>query len=234
MPEQSLQNITKEEEPTALYKELGQQMTRFLITKGVHSSMLNLIENPMELRVAAWNISHLKVEEYETLEEYYEKEPWSLLRNLAYHAYRDFSFMEDVAPLNSRLLDYGAGAGYFTESALSYDKLSVDIRGITCDFLSRNGATVATAPYTPVRESWDIIVCVDVLEHTEKPKEVLESLLNGLKIGGKFLYFFADSKHDAGHISIEHKERCDQMVLDQCVLRAKYSQGRYPLFERIK
>lgn len=196
--------------------------------------MLRLLDNPVELFRAIAGSTLIVWDNYDKLEDYYAKEPWSLARNLAFHCRRDFSFMRDITTHGMAMLDYGAGVGYFTSASRAYSKLAVDVPGIPTDWLSFAfpDIEVAGAPYVPRAEAWDMIVCVDVLEHILEPMEILKVLINGLRIGGKFLYFFADTVHDSGHVSTECKDKCETLMLDACVLKKKVGEGRYYLYER--
>lgn len=106
------------------------------------------------------------------------------------------------APQGGKLLDIGCGNGNL---ALVLGSLGYQVRGIDVDATSIETAKqrntfdnvsfdVADANEFTESDEYDLIVCTEVLEHLEKPKQLVESSYRILKPGGTMVVTVPNGK----------------------------------------
>lgn len=94
-----------------------------------------------------------------------------------------------------RVLDYGCGVGSaaFHMANHGYQVSVADVPGMTLKFVRHRAdrrqtglGFIEIAQDVPVfaPNSYDIVLCLDVLEHVPDPEKVLASLVHGLRTGG--------------------------------------------------
>jgi len=101
-------------------------------------------------------------------------------------------FLRTELPHGGRVLCYGDGLGYdslYLAQAghdVTYDEVSARCRQFASAVIARDGVRVrglaSPQPLTP--ESFDAIVCLDVLEHVPDPPELVRRLASLLRRGG--------------------------------------------------
>lgn len=95
-----------------------------------------------------------------------------------------------------RVLDYGCGAGVLAHY-LHKKNFTVDVADIpspTLEFIRKrmrlNQALTIDSQLTLPRETYDLITCLDAIEHTFEPLKITKRLIESLKKGGIFHIIF--------------------------------------------
>ena len=69
--------------------------------------------------------------------------------------------------LNSRILEVGSGSlGILPYLNKSFDAVDIDFRGVQSDLVNKISAKATELPFR--KNSYDVVICADVLEHIEK------------------------------------------------------------------
>ena len=103
-----------------------------------------------------------------------------------------------------KLLDVGCGAGFFLDRATR----SFDAKGFGVDVSHQSmvrGFSTSAAPFCPARsdarllpferETFDVVVCLDVLEHIEGPELALMEMIRVLRPGGPLVCYAVGNKN---------------------------------------
>ena len=123
-----------------------------------------------------------------------------LLLLRAWHVHREIKKWEKTAPENAQILDAGFGFGQHTYFVASRNKnwniLGIDVKEEQVEDCNRffkeidyNNVHFQIGDLTKFRNenSYDLIVCVDVMEHIEEDVLVFENYHHSLKEGGMLL-----------------------------------------------
>lgn len=123
-----------------------------------------------------------------------------LLLLRAWHVHREIKEWEKTAPKNAKILDAGFGFGqhtyYLASKSKAYDILGIDVKDEQVEdcngfFKEINYSNVRfeVGDLTKFRNenTYDLIVCVDVMEHIEEDVKVFENYQHSLKEGGMLL-----------------------------------------------
>ena len=182
-------------------------MRRFLLTIDGPKELINLLAEPEKIHEILRQVSPMLWEQHAKPLHFYAQEYYSLVRNYAFQYRRDFSFIHDWTTRDMRMLDYGAGAGFFSLASQAKAIVAVDVEGITTRFLRESYPIELEVrgicehdPIPLYEEEFDFVVLTDVLEHLEAPLLTLKSIMDRLRVGGLLLYFFATSHNDVGHL----------------------------------
>lgn len=145
--------------------------------------------------------------------------------------YSSLSVLASLVPMGSQVLDLGCGSG-----ALGLHLGTT--RGCTCDGVTLNQAEAAHArahyrrievadleasnlPALFAGQSYDVIVCADVLEHLRRPERVLHACASLLKPGGRLLISVPNVAYAGLTLELMHGEfrYRPEGLLDQTHLR---------------
>lgn len=123
-----------------------------------------------------------------------------LLLLRAWHVHRELRKWRKTAPVKAHILDAGSGFGQYSYfmSGLSdkYCILAVDVKDDqVCECnrffqsMKRENVLFKIADLTEFRkdESFDLVLCVDVMEHIEEDVTVFENFYASLKPGGQVI-----------------------------------------------
>ena len=108
------------------------------------------------------------------------------------HGYRDIKIQivkELLNPYDGVILDLGSGAGVFTRlcQRLGYEVISLDYSMDMLRYSKVNGVC-GDGCRLPFRNNlFDIVLCLDVIEHVYKPFSLLKETYRVLKPGGKII-----------------------------------------------
>jgi|LGOV01.1.fsa_nt_gb 2-polyprenyl-3-methyl-5-hydroxy-6-metoxy-1,4-benzoquinol methylase len=115
-----------------------------------------------------------------------------------------------------RILDYGCGVSSFTKWALRHGKFDItlaDIDGPMLKFCKwRYGKRVSYCKIClgrdglPLKEKYDIILCLDMLEHVWSPLDVVKHLYSHLNAQGRLIETFIDD-YTRSNLRKANKER---------------------------
>ena len=118
------------------------------------------------------------------------------------HRHKSFHFLSRPLPLGGSMLEYGCGTAIPTEWLLArrpdtYFTVA-DIPSRTLEFVKfkfKKNSRVTYAEIPPggvaaLSKRYDVIVCLDVLEHTPNPVEIARLLARHLKPGGRLFVDF--------------------------------------------
>jgi 2-polyprenyl-6-hydroxyphenyl methylase / 3-demethylubiquinone-9 3-methyltransferase len=111
------------------------------------------------------------------------------------------AYVEKHTPIiNKRILDMGCGGGIFTEAlakagaivtgidlsetAIAVAKKHAEISGLNIDYFHEDITDYAKNK----AEYFDVIVCMELLEHVENPEKLIETLAACLKPDGKIFF----------------------------------------------
>lgn len=104
-----------------------------------------------------------------------------------------FYFIKKYAKPGSKILDFGCGSGYLVGKLqeMGYDAHGVDFETDAIDYGANSGIkNLASGGGDRIEyadASFDLVVVLDVLEHIEYERPVIEELVRILKPGGKIL-----------------------------------------------
>jgi 2-polyprenyl-3-methyl-5-hydroxy-6-metoxy-1,4-benzoquinol methylase len=115
-----------------------------------------------------------------------------------------------------RILDYGCGVSSFTKWALEHRKFDVTLAEIDGPMLKfckwRYGKKVSYCKIRPgkeglpLKEEYDIILCLDMLEHVWSPLNVVKHLCSHLNAQGRLIETFIDDS-SGSNLRNANKER---------------------------
>ena len=136
---------------------------------------------------------------------------------------------------NKRVLDIGCGAGLLTNALakvghqvsgidISTKSLTVAKRYDTTCSVDYQTSSAYALPYT--NESFDVVCAMDVLEHVEEPKKLIDEASRVLKPGGQF-FFHTFNRNFLSYLLIIKG-------VDWCVPNAPKNMHVYPLFIKPK
>jgi len=123
-----------------------------------------------------------------------------LLLLRAWHVHREIKEWQKTAPKNAKILDAGFGFGqhtyYLASKSKDYDILGIDVKDeqvADCNGffqeIKYSNVRFEVGDLTQFRNenTYDLIVCVDVMEHIEEDVKVFENYHHSLKEGGMLL-----------------------------------------------
>jgi SAM-dependent methyltransferase len=144
-----------------------------------------------------------------TLGKFFNRTPWlrkifytllDLLLLRAWHVHRELNKWRKKAPVNSHVLDAGAGFGQYTyyiaRKNAQFNILAVDVKEEqVCDcnkFFRQIGRDNVLFKIEDLvkftkSEAFDLVLCVDVMEHIEEDVQVMANYHASLKEGGMLL-----------------------------------------------
>lgn len=140
---------------------------------------------------------------------FFNRTPWmrklfyrllDLLLLRAWHAHLELRKWKKNAPKDAKILDAGSGFGQYTyrmaKMSRNYDILAVDVKDeqvADCnEFFARvglNNVLFQVGDLTTFRKenTYDLVLCVDVMEHIEDDVQVLKNYHHSLKDGGQLI-----------------------------------------------
>lgn len=131
-----------------------------------------------------------------------------------------------------RILDYGCGVSSFSKWALRHGKFDITLAEIDSPMLDfckwRYGKRVSYCKIglgkkgLPLKEKYDIILCLDVLEHVWNPLDVAKHLFSHLNINGRLIETYID---DASGSNLTKANRERLLVLDYLSKHLKLING---------
>ncbi len=135
--------------------------------------------------------------------------------NLIHHLFKD---------KNVKILDYGCGCGVFSHYLYKkgYNNITLaDIKSRTLDFARKAFGSkfkyIEINSDTPLKESYDIILIIDVLAHVFNPFDVTRHILDHLNTGGLLIIFFEKGIHHT-HLekSVNEREKTMNYIYGKC------------------
>ncbi len=123
-----------------------------------------------------------------------------------------------------KILDYGCGIGdhLIFLAKEGYNCSGAEIKSYSSEFIKyrmkKRGLDVHLTELTdnsvPIEEDYDVIICLDVLEHTVNPREIIGRLIQKLDKGGLLFVNFPHSEQPL-HLEERHKNfDLDRELLD--------------------
>ena len=144
-----------------------------------------------------------------TLGEFFNRAPWmrklfykllDLLLLRTWHVHRELRKWRKTAPENAHILDAGAGFGQYTYYMSGWSKkyciLAVDVKEEqVCDCnrffreIGRENVLFKIEDLTRYKkpEAFDLVLCVDVMEHVEEDVRIMTNYYESLKEGGQLI-----------------------------------------------
>src|SRR3989344_3195484 len=101
------------------------------------------------------------------------------------------SFVGKYAKLGSRVFDFGCGSGYLVGELqkMGYDASGTDVSAEAIEFgLSKGVRNIVVAQNIEIRPpegGFDLVLALDVIEHTQDDLGVIRVLENALRPGGR-------------------------------------------------
>ena len=145
-------------------------------------------------------------------EEAYRRSVVLPIRNAYYQAHVADERWETLSKLklSEPILDYGCGVGYLCSwlKSRGFNKVyGYDLSGIQFDVAK----SVGVVPWN--KEPVNTILCINVLEHLEKPKELLRELI---ETGARIIANVCEDEGEKSHVaSIADMKECKRII--QCV-----------------
>ena len=151
----------------------------------------------------------------------------SSLQMVEAHNYNNWTYDQFSHFIRGSVLEVGCGTGSFTERIIESPSLthltSIDVSEQALDYCRKrvisNKVKILAASASDISGSFDLIVCMNVLEHIQDDKAALENMLNILKPGGvlfllvpahQFLYSSFDKM--VGHFKRYTKSDIDRLI----------------------
>lgn len=144
-----------------------------------------------------------------------------------------------------KFLDVGCGLGFFLSGVEDkFDKYGVEVSQYSYEYASKYGkihtGTLESANFAD--ETFDAILMYHVIEHVEKPEEIIQEIFRILKKGGKLIIATPDFDcacarrfgenfrllHDKTHISLFSSDSMHRFLRDFGFVIEK---AEYPFFE---
>lgn len=130
---------------------------------------------------------------------------------------RHFDLLETIALNSSRLqsnfrvLDYGCSNGELLKSwGNKWKKFGVEPSQAASTLANKNGLTIIDPKELEnYHNHFDVIVCVDVIEHILEPKEEVQNLLSTLRTGGKLIFITGNASNIAFKVAKGGYWYCD-------------------------
>ena len=114
-----------------------------------------------------------------------------------------------------KILDYGCGIGdhLIFLAKEGYNCSGTEVKSYSSEFIKhrmrKRGLDVHLIELTdnsaPIEENYDVIICLDVLEHTVNPREIIGRLFQKLNKGGLLFINFPHSEQPL-HLEERHKD----------------------------
>lgn len=152
----------------------------------------------MRINADLWRILNPKTEE--EVEKFYEITPYYPFELAYWHMQRyQRKFRKEIVNLSfGEVLEYGAGIGdlCIELAKRGLNVTYVDVQSMNMEFakfiFKKKGYKIcildAEKDWDKIWEKYyDTIICLDVIEHLTKPKEVLEQMAKHLRKGGKLI-----------------------------------------------
>ena len=163
---------------------------------------------------------------------HYAQNHYLLYRQVYYHRDRSFRWLRKYLPPAGKVCEYGCGVapaiswlashgsqfvpgGHFRlkqryeytlvdipNPAFAYARWRLDQRGIRFTALSPGLGNAL-----PLREAYDTILCLEVLEHVPNPDEVVRHLIAHLSPGGYLLLNFVDGEPQGLNLASAQRQR---------------------------
>jgi len=140
--------------------------------------------------------------------EFYRNNIYQIYRNAWYRKPFRWDWFTKEIKSTDKVLDYGCGAGQTLECFIGKEnrpKITLaDVNSATFEFVKWKYGD--TANYlliendNPLKEKYDWILCLDVLEHIPKAYKVFKHLLKHLKPGGNLIFWYEPGM-SVGHLS---------------------------------
>jgi 2-polyprenyl-3-methyl-5-hydroxy-6-metoxy-1,4-benzoquinol methylase len=139
--------------------------------------------------------------------EFYEDNDFSIYRQAWYRNNSEWeTFTDHITPID-KVLDYGCGIAQplqcFIDKSPRPDITLADVPSTTFKYAKwRYGDTakyITIKNNHPLKEKYDWIICMDVLEHIPKAYKVFKHLFKHLKPGGNLIFWY-EAAHSAGHL----------------------------------
>ncbi len=170
-----------------------------------------------------------------------------LLLLRAWHVHREIKSWEKGAPANAEILDAGFGFGqhtyYMTSRNKKWNVLGIDVKDEQVDDCNRffkqinyNNVEFQVGDLTKYRKenAYDLVVCVDVMEHIEEDVKVFENYYNSLRKGGMVLISTPSDQGGSDVHDHEHEESfIDEHVRDGYNIEEIQDKMRSVGFEKI-
>lgn len=114
--------------------------------------------------------------------------------NKRFRPEKTVEFIRKLVPPPSTLLDFGCGLGDFIRQSIKhgYEAQGYEVSGFAVDFARGNGLTVFDKLEDVPINYYDIVTCIEVLEHCSFPTDCLSAIYKFLKPGGIFYYTTAN------------------------------------------
>ena len=157
--------------------------------------VMHLLKSGGDLSADMWRATNPKTED--AIKHFYQENPFYVFNLIFWHATREQRALRlqmlDLA--KGKVLDFGGAVGDM--SAMAADKnLEVDyadLPGRTFDFAAwffkKRGYQIAMIDLSreEISKNYDTIFCIDVIEHTTNPKDILKSFVDHLNINGQLM-----------------------------------------------
>lgn len=141
--------------------------------------------------------------------EMYES-PYNILRQ---ELYWDNNDARDIEPFLKKchgvcdILDYGCGAAGYMKSFIDaghhvylYETSKIAIEYLNAKYSKYENVRVVADLDDVESIKFDRIICLDVLEHVENPREVALWLANRLRLSGEMITYFSRTYPHPGHL----------------------------------
>jgi len=109
---------------------------------------------------------------------------------------RRFSIITSLVDSGKRILDVGCGEGFLAKLLMEKgnEVFGIDISEHAVELAKKNGVKALVCDIEnedlPFKESFDVIILSEILEHLISPKEIIEKLKPCLNNGGYFIFTF--------------------------------------------
>lgn len=115
-----------------------------------------------------------------------QKFPWYYMGDK-----EEFHYAKTLISEGDKVLEVGSGAGLFAQYIPTKDYTGLDFSQKAIELAKENGVHIENESIesfsTLNRNTYDIVVSFQVLEHVSNPKEFLEAQIETLKVGGKLI-----------------------------------------------
>lgn len=170
-----------------------------------------------------------------------------LLLLRAWHVHREIKLWEKSAPVNASILDAGFGFGQHTYYVASRNRnwniLGIDVKDEQVEDCNRffkeinySNVEFQVGDLTKYRKenAYDLVVCVDVMEHIEEDVKVFENYYHSLRKGGMVLISTPSDQGGSDVHEHEHESFIDEHVRDGYNIDEIQEKMRSVGFEKIE